>query len=64
MQAKEVITIALNTSCSPAKNEGYSCMNIYAYSFLKVLSNRPEPVLKQQSPCSNHEIHVPFEYGF
>ena len=21
-------------------------------------------VFKQQNPCSNHEIHVPFEHGF
>ena len=41
-----------------------SSMNIYAYSCLKLLSNRPEAILKQQSPCSNHEIHVPFEHGF
>ena len=41
----------------------YSCMNIYAYSCLKLLSNRPDAVLKQQSPCLNHEIHVAFEHG-
>ena len=37
------------------------CIDIYAYSCLKLLSNRPEVVL---NPCSNHEIRVPFEHGF
>ena len=41
-----------------------SCMNIYAYSCLELLSNRPEAALKQQNPCSNHEIHVALEHGF
>ena len=41
-----------------------SCINIYAYSWLKLLSNRPEAALKQQNPCSNHEIHVAFEHVF
>ena len=36
-------------------------MNIYAYSCLKLLSNRPEAIIKQQNP-SNHEINVPFEH--
>ena len=32
-----------------------SCIEICAYSCLKLLSNRPEIVFKQQRPCSNHE---------
>ena len=40
-----------------------SCINTYAYNCLKLLSNRPKNVIKQQNPCSNHEIHVPFEHG-
>ena len=41
-----------------------SCINIYAYSCLKLLSNRSEAVFKQKNPCSNHEIRMLFEYGF
>ena len=37
------------------------CIDIYVYSCLKLLSNRPEDFL---NPCSNHEICVPFEHGF
>ena len=43
---------------------GSSCMNIYAYSCLKLLSNRPDAALKQHNPCSNHEFHVAFEHVF
>ena len=39
----------------------YSCIDIYAYSCLKLLSNRPKAIL---NPCSNHEIRMPFEHGF
>ena len=39
----------------------YSCIDIYAYSCLKVLSNRPEAVF---NPCSNHEICVPLNMVF
>ena len=46
------------------RSHAYSFMNIYAYSCLELLSNRPEAALKQQNPCSNHEIHVAFEHGF
>ena len=38
-----------------------SRLDIYAYSCLKLLSNRPESIIKQQNPCSNNEIRVPFE---
>ena len=34
-----------------------SCIDIYAHSCLK-------PFLIGRKPCSNHEIHVPFEHGF
>ena len=39
----------------------YSCIDIYVYNCLKLLSNRLDAVL---NPCSNHEIRVPFEHGF
>ena len=34
------------------------------YRCLKPFSIRLEAMFKQQNPCSNHEIHVPFEHGF
>ena len=42
----------------------HSCINVYAYSNLKLLSNRQEAIFKQQNPCSNRKTCVPFEYGF
>ena len=41
-----------------------SCINIYAHSCLKPLSNSLKAVFKQLEPCSNHGIHVLFELGF
>ena len=38
--------------------------SVYARSCLKPFSIGPKAVFKQQNPCSNHEIHVPFEHGF
>ena len=35
-----------------------SCMHIYVYSCLELLTNRPEAVLRQQNTCTNHELHV------
>ena len=46
-----VTAIALCISCSRAKNV------IIAYIII-------EATFKRQIPCSNHEIHVPFEHGF
>ena len=34
------------------------------HSCLKPFSIGPKVVFKQQKPCSNHEIHMPFEHGF
>ena len=48
----------------PAWSIIYSCIDIYAYSCLKLLSNRPEAIFKQQNPSSNHEIRVLFEHSF
>ena len=42
----------------------HSCINIYAYSCLKPLSNPLKAVFKQLKPCLNHGIHVLFEHGF
>ena len=42
----------------------HSCIDIYALSCLKLLLNRPEAVFKQQSPCLNHKIRLPFEHDF
>ena len=42
-----------------------SCLDIHAHSCLKPFSiTRRKTIFKQQIPCSNHEIHVPFEHGF
>ena len=41
-----------------------SCIKFYENSCLKLFLNGPEAVLKEQNPCSNHEIHVLFEHGF
>ena len=49
---------------NPARSIIYSCIDIYAYSCLKLLSNRPEAIFKQQNPSSNHEIRVLFEHSF
>ena len=42
----------------------HSCINIYAHSCLKPLSNPLKAVFKQLKPCLNHGIHVLFEHGF
>ena len=42
----------------------HSCINIYAHSCLKPLSNPLKAVFKQLKPCLNHGIHMLFEHGF
>ena len=42
----------------------FSCINIYAHSCLKPLSNALKAVFKRLKPCLNHGIYVLFEYGF
>ena len=48
----------------PARSIIYSCIDIYAYSCLKLLSNWPEAIFKQQNRSSNQEICVLFEHSF
>ena len=40
----------------------YSCIDIYANSCLKPFSLRLKAVFKQQNPCSNYGIDMPFEH--
>ena len=42
----------------------FSCIDIYAHSCLKPFSIQLEAVLKQQNPCTKHEIHTRFGHGF
>ena len=42
----------------------YSYIDINAHSCMKPFSIGPKAMFKQQNPCSNHQIHVPFEHGF
>ena len=60
----EVALKALSPALQILQIKVPSCMNIYSYSCLKLLSNRQEATLKQNNPCSNQEIHVAFEHGF
>ena len=38
----------------------HSYIDFYAHSCLKPFSTRSEAMFKQQNPCLNHEIQVPF----
>ena len=42
----------------------HSCINLYAHSCLKPLSNPLKALFKQLKSCLNHGIHVLFEHGF
>ena len=42
----------------------FICINTYAHSCLRPLSNRPDAVFKHRKPCSNNGIHVLYEQVF
>ena len=56
---------AKNKKNIPHISDYYEFLHRYlcAYLFEDVF-DWSKAVFKQQNPCSNHEIHVPFEHGF